>query len=229
MAKESLTSDDVVRAALELLDEVGLRRFTMRALAQRLDTYPATIYWHVGSRHAVLSGANALVLGGAFTGLPDPVSVHWEDWLRAFAHAFRGAMRAHPALAAFAVGHLEAGVAVPRSLEDLVVVLSGAGYRGPTLAGAYNAYLGSLIGWVALELIPDDPEIGFDPDAMETSVRELPAESYPTIAANRQHLAGRTFAFRWHGGVEEPMDEAFTFVLETWIGGLRSHPDRRES
>jgi len=226
MAKEPLTSDDVVRAALELLDEVGLRGFTMRALAQRLDTYPATIYWHVGSRHAVLSAVNALVLGSAFTRLPDPSSVHWDDWLRAFAYAYRGAMQEHPALAAFAVGHLEAGVAVPGSLEDLVFVLTVAGFGGPALAGAYNAYLGSLIGWVGLELIPDDPEIGFDPDSMETSVRELPAKSYPTIVTHRGHLAGRAFAFRSHGGVKQPMDDAFAFGLEVWIGGLRSHPER---
>ena len=227
MAKDSLTADDVVRVALELLDEVGLRGFTMRALADRLDTYPATIYWHVGSRHAVLSRVNDLVLGSAFSELPDPAGLQWEDWMRAHAHVFRGAMHAHPALAAFAVGHLEAGVAVPESLEDLTLVLSRAGLRGPALAGAFNAYLGSLIGWVALELIPDDPEIGFDPEAMETSVRELPAESYPTLDANREHFADQAFAFRWHGGVSRPMDDAFSFALETWIGGLRVHPDRR--
>ncbi len=228
MAKEALTADDVLRAALELLDDVGLRGFTMRTLAQRLDTYPATIYWHVGSRDAVLSGVNDLVLRGAFRDLPDPADQPWDDWLRALANAFRGAMHVHPALAAFAVGHLEAVVAVPDSLEGLVLVLSRAGFRGPALAGAYNAFLGSLIGWVALELIPDDPEIGFDPEAMEESVRQLPYSSYPAIGAHREHLAGQAFAFRWHGGISRPMDDAFAFTLETWIGGLRHHPDRRD-
>ena len=227
VAKDALTAADVVRAALELLDEVGLQGFTMRALAQRLDTYPATIYWHVGSRHAVLSGVNDLVLVGAFGDLPDPEGLEWADWLRALAHAFRGAMHEHPALAAFAVGHLEAGVAVPETLEALTLVLAQAGFRGPALTGAYNTYLGSLIGWVALELIPDDPEIGFDPEAMEASVRELPSEPYPTLDAQRELLADQAFAFRWHGGVSRPMDDAFAFALETWIGGLRHHPDRQ--
>lgn len=227
MAKDSLTADDVVRAALELLDDVGLRGFTMRALADRLDTYPATIYWHVGSRHAVLSAVNDLVLGATFRALPAPAELPWDEWLRQHAYAFRGAMHEHPALGAFAVGHLEAVVAVPDALEDIAVVLTRAGFRGAALAGAYNTYLGSVIGWVALELIPDDPEIGFDPEAMEASVRELSAASYPVLGANQEHLAGQAFAFRWHGGVTRPMDDAFAFAVETWIGGLRAHPDRR--
>ena len=49
MAKRALNTEEVVRTALALLDEVGLRGFTMRALAGRLGTYPATIYWHVGT------------------------------------------------------------------------------------------------------------------------------------------------------------------------------------
>jgi TetR/AcrR family tetracycline transcriptional repressor len=56
MAKKApLNHSEVMTAALELLDEVGLRRFTMQALADRLKTYPATIYWHVGSRTEVLT------------------------------------------------------------------------------------------------------------------------------------------------------------------------------
>jgi hypothetical protein len=36
MAERALSADQVLDAALALLDEVGLRRFTMRALADRL-------------------------------------------------------------------------------------------------------------------------------------------------------------------------------------------------
>jgi hypothetical protein len=37
MTKPTLDADTVLRAARELLDEVGLQGFTMRALAQRLE------------------------------------------------------------------------------------------------------------------------------------------------------------------------------------------------
>ena len=85
MTKPTLDAGTVLRAALELLDEVGLRGFTMRALAQRLETYPATIYWHVGSRTEVLTAVGDLVLLEAMAELPDASSTPWEEWLAEFA------------------------------------------------------------------------------------------------------------------------------------------------
>ena len=110
----------------------------------------------------------------------------------------------------------------PDALEVIVGVLARAGFRGDQLASAYNAFLGSLIGWVGVELIADDPELGSDPEQMEASVRELRADDHPTIVANLDHLANRAFAFRWRGGIGNPLDAAFDFAVATWLGGLRA-------
>ena len=222
MADRTLNRDEVLRAALALLDDVGLRGFTMRALAERLGTYPATIYWHVGTRTEVLSAAGDLVLHEAMSALPDPSSTPWDEWLIQLARAYRDAMKVHPTLAQVAVTHFDAEVTVPDQLERVVTALANAGFRGPALAAAYNAFIGSLGGWVGLEMIPEDPEQGSSPDRMEASVRDLSAEDYPTIVANLEHLADRAFTFRWHGGANRPMDEAFEFTLATWIEGLRA-------
>jgi TetR/AcrR family transcriptional regulator, tetracycline repressor protein len=222
VAERALNADEVVRAALALLDEVGLRGFTMRALAQRLGTYPATIYWHVGSRTDVLWAAGDLVLHEAMTGLPDPETTPWDEWLAETARAYRRVMQAHPALAQAAVTHLDAEVTVPDVLERVVGVLARAGFRGAPLAAAYNAYMGSLGGWVGMEMIADDPEMGSNPERMEASVHELSADDYPIIVANLDHLADQAFTFRWHGGATRPMNDAFEFALATWIEGLRA-------
>jgi AcrR family transcriptional regulator len=50
-----LTPDQVIEAGLNLLDEVGIPSFSTRALAERLGTYPATLYWHVGNRSRLLA------------------------------------------------------------------------------------------------------------------------------------------------------------------------------
>ena len=39
-----------------------------------------------------------------------------------------------------------------RLVETVLVVLAGAGFRGQDLASAFNAYVGSLVGWVSVEL-----------------------------------------------------------------------------
>ena len=222
VAERALNGEEVVRTALALLDEVGLRGFTMRALAGRLGTYPATIYWHVGNRTDVLSAMNGRVLDEMVREIPDPASTVWDEWLVETARAYRRAMQAHPALATWAVTHFEARVPVPYFLERVVSVLSGAGFRGAQLVAAYNAYLGSLVGWIGMELISEDPEVGSDPEQMKASIDDLSAERYPTIVANLDNLADRAFTFRWHGGVSNPLDDAFEFALATWVEGLRA-------
>lgn len=228
MAEQALNTDEVVRAALALLDEVGLNGFTMRALARRLGTYPATIYWHVGNRTEVLSAVSALVLDEVIAELPD-LATPWDEWLIETARAYRGAMHVHPALATWGVTYFEARVSVPDFLERVVSVFSRAGFRGAELVGAYNAFVGSLIGWVGLELIADDPELGSDPERLQASLHELSPDDYPTVVANLEHLADRAIAFRWHGGVSNPLDDAFDFALTTWIEGLRQRLASRGS
>jgi AcrR family transcriptional regulator len=226
MADAALNAGDVVRAALALLDEVGIQRFTMRALADRLGTYPATIYWHVGNRGEVLSEVGGLVLGEAFADLPDPATTAWDEWLTEAARAYRRGMQRHPAMAAWAVTHLEARVTAPATLEGIVAVLARAGFAGADLVGAYNAYLGVVVGWVGLELIPEDPDLGADPMLMEAAVRGLPASAAPTIVADRDRFANRAFAFRWQGGTVNPLDEAFEFTLGVVLDGLRTRVAR---
>jgi TetR/AcrR family transcriptional regulator, tetracycline repressor protein len=225
MPETALSAEKVIEAAIDLLDDVGLRGFTMRALAQRLGTYPATIYWHVGSRGAVLSEVGAHVLGDAFESLPGPTSTPWDEWLAQAARAYRRAVRAHPAVAAWAVTHMHSRVTTSHRTEEVLFVLSRAGFRGGHLSDAYNAFMGSLVGWVGVELIADDPELGWDPEQIEEGVRALSADDYPTIVANLDHLANRTFSLRWQGGVSNPLDESFEFALGTWIEGLRRQLD----
>jgi len=221
MSSEGFDADGVVRVALELLDEVGLGGFTMRALATRLGTYPSTIYWHVGTRGVVLSEVGELVLQEAAHGLPDPRSTPWDDWLAINAHSYRRAMQAHPEVASWVVTHFEARVPVPWYLESILVSLAQAGFHGAGLVAAYNTYLGSLAGWVGIELIADDPGRGSDPESMRSSFDALSAQEFPTIGANRDHLSNRAFTFRWDGGASNPLDDAFDFAVRTWVEGLR--------
>jgi TetR/AcrR family tetracycline transcriptional repressor len=220
MARPALTRDEVVRAALDLLDEVGLDAFTMRALATRLATYPATVYWHVGNRSQVLSAAGGLVLAEVAASLPDPAGTPWDDWLVENARAYRRRMLAHPALATWAVTNLEGEVPLPSYLEQLLGVLAGAGFRDADLVAAYNTYVGSLLGWVGLELIRADADHGADPEALQASIAALDADEHPTIVGHLDGLTNRAFTFRWETGVENPLDDAFEFALATWVKGL---------
>ena len=51
---ERLDRERVVRAALALLDEVGLDGLTLRRLAQDLGVKAPALYWHVASKADLL-------------------------------------------------------------------------------------------------------------------------------------------------------------------------------
>jgi hypothetical protein len=55
MARETLSRDQIVTAALGLLDAEGLEGMNMRALGQRLDSAATAVYWHVGSRQSLIA------------------------------------------------------------------------------------------------------------------------------------------------------------------------------
>lgn len=216
-----LTPRDVVRAALEVLDRRGLAGFTMRAVADRLGAYPATVYWHVGNRERLLAAMVDHALAGI--DLPDPRGTPWQEWLAALAREYRRAMRRHPVLAGLAASQLLVGPPTLRLVETLLEVLAGAGFAGAALARAYNAYVGSVVGWVAVEMCspPADADEGWQRD-FEQTVRSLPASEYPVIAANLGHLAGSAVALRWEGGADRPMDAAFEAALRVWLAGLEA-------
>ena len=56
--RRSLHQEQIVDAALALLDEGGIENLTMRRLGDRLGITAAALYWHVSSRQDLLVLAN---------------------------------------------------------------------------------------------------------------------------------------------------------------------------
>ena len=56
------TKDDVVDAALSVLDRVGLPDLSMRRLAEDLGVQPSALYWHVASKQELLAAVSARIL-----------------------------------------------------------------------------------------------------------------------------------------------------------------------
>ena len=99
--------DEVLEAALELLDEVGLDALTTRRLADRLGVQPGALYRHYPSKAALLDAMAAQVAVGAAGGSADEGEVDasqsggvaaaesagdWAGRLQHIAMQLRGAM-----------------------------------------------------------------------------------------------------------------------------------------
>src|SRR5215831_19159923 len=90
--RRTLDQPQVVRAALVLLDDVGLDELTMRRLAERLDVKAASLYRHVRNKEELLA-----LLGDEISAeIPLPTaSGSWRDQLAASAHNVRRGLLAH--------------------------------------------------------------------------------------------------------------------------------------
>ncbi|MCY0986958.1 TetR/AcrR family transcriptional regulator C-terminal domain-containing protein [Nannocystis sp. ILAH1] len=66
-----LRREQVVEAALELLDEVGLDGLTMRRLGEKLNVKAATLYWHVKNKQELLEAMAEAMLADCGASPPE--------------------------------------------------------------------------------------------------------------------------------------------------------------
>jgi AcrR family transcriptional regulator len=94
MARDTLTAQRIVHAAIELLDAEGLAGLNMRLLGKRLDSAPTAVYWHVQSRD------NLVRLAADSTWseieLPDLDAVDWRSAATTMATGLHAMLARHP-------------------------------------------------------------------------------------------------------------------------------------
>src|SRR4051812_33640224 len=77
--RRTLNRDAIVDVALAIVDEDGLEGLSMRRVAERLDTGPASLYTHVANRDELTELVYDRVLTEAH--VPEPDGRRWEEQL----------------------------------------------------------------------------------------------------------------------------------------------------
>jgi AcrR family transcriptional regulator len=88
-----LSREQIVRAAVALLDDAGEGGLTFRALAERLATGPGAIYWHVSGKGELLTAAAEAVIGDV---VAPGAGTAPEEAVRGLALGVFDAIEAHP-------------------------------------------------------------------------------------------------------------------------------------
>ncbi|MFJ6718506.1 MULTISPECIES: TetR/AcrR family transcriptional regulator [unclassified Streptomyces] len=92
--QEPLSRERIVSAAVELLDTVGERGLTFRALAEHLATGPGAIYWHVTGKTELLAAATDAVVAASIR--CDDGEATPQEAIRTLALGLFDAIDAHP-------------------------------------------------------------------------------------------------------------------------------------
>ena len=187
-----ITRDVVLAAALEIIDADGADALSMRRLAQALGRDPMALYRYAPSKAALLDGVTEVVLAQLNVNPADP---DWAGQLRAVGRDFRRLALAHPHVVPLLVTR---PLATPlglrprgtlRPLEDILTLLTRAGFSGADALHVYRALFGFLYGHVLNELQelvenPDETD-----DVLRLGLYRLPIGEFPILRSLAPDLA----------------------------------------
>src|SRR3984957_6885679 len=187
-----ITREAVLAAALEIIDRDGVGALSMRRLARALDRDPMIIYRHAPGKDALLDGVAETILGQLQVDCADP---DWAGQLREVARRYRALALAHPHVVPLIVTRPLAtplGLRPPgtlRPLEDLLALLTRAGFSGSDALHIYRALFGFLNGHLLNELQelvenPDETD-----DLLRLGLNRLPPREFPLLRSLAHALA----------------------------------------
>lgn len=121
---KGVARDDILDAALALLDEGGGKGLTMRALAERLDVTPMSLYNHVADRKGLLVALSDQVYGDVLQGASNQDDQRAA--IKALLSRYHDAVASHPHLTLEIFAEPEAFAGVSREITDRLTTLLAA-------------------------------------------------------------------------------------------------------
>jgi AcrR family transcriptional regulator len=214
-----LTRSKILQTALNIIDRDGVDGLSMRRLSAALGRDPVMLYRHVPNKAALLDGVAEIVLEQLAVDTADP---DWATQLRLVAHDFRRLGLAHPNVVPLLVtrplatplGQRPPGMLRP--LEDVLALLTCAGFTGENALHIYRMLFGYLYGHLLNELqeVIERPE---ETDhVLRLGLHRLAITEFPHLRALAPALAS-------HDGAAEL--DRFLDLLMPGLTATLTHPD----
>jgi len=210
--RRTLDRERVLRAAVELADEVGLEGTTMRRLAENLGVTAMALYKHVQNREALIDGMVDTVIAqirpiDPTLPLEDPAD--WQAAVRRRILAARSAILRHPWSTDAIESRTGASPTVLAYMDSLMGLLRAGGFSLELLHNAMHALSTRMWGFTRevfpTPTLPDDP-------AAQAIMLERFREQFPNIVAMATGSA--------HAGTGCDSQAEFEFALDLLVDGL---------
>jgi AcrR family transcriptional regulator len=210
--RSGLDQRRILGAAVQFIDEYGLRELTMRRLGAYLHVEGMALYRYVPGREALLDGVVETVVDELF-GDPDVhLEAHagWVDYLQRLAHGLRRIALAHPEVFPLVATRPPAApwIRPPlrslRWIESMLQVMTSAGFSDEAAAAAYRAFSSFLLGHLLLEVSAHGVETGPVEEPDVSPVGDLSA--YPILSRMGPHLAQDVAAQDFEEALEALLD-----------------------
>jgi AcrR family transcriptional regulator len=216
--QRSLTKQAIVDAALAIVDEEGLDALTMRAVAARLGTGPASLYAHVASKDELIEAVVEQVIGEIdFDEAADPE--RWFEQLLGMGRRMRAMYAGHRDLARASFARIPLGENALAGSEWMIAVMRAGGLSDRAIGlgvDLFALYIGAVAYEESLESVGEvaPEEIAEFVAELRGYLQSLPADRFPGVVALAAALT------------EADGDERFEFGLEVLIRGLIAVSER---
>lgn len=193
--------DEIVTAALRVIDAEGLSALTTVRLAAELEIFQSVIYRRVANREALLG----LVVDAVMAEVSEPAADRedWRGWLTDCALGLHRAWLRHPNATPL-LRHGGAHPSIVGVMDHVLEVLLRASDDRRGLWAASRAYLGYVLGTISLATAPA-------PDLEADELDPEQARAYPSLA--------RAQLLFLHGKRPTP-EEQFLAGLNVVLDGL---------
>jgi TetR/AcrR family transcriptional regulator, tetracycline repressor protein len=215
-----LTRDRIIAEALAVIDADGVEAVSFRLLARRLGVNPTAVVWHVGTHEQLLAHVVASTLQ---VRPPEQENASWHERISLLARMIRSELHRHPNLAKLvgtqlttnAVTHLD-------TFEYLLAALVDSGLDDDGVLCQFDALLGSIVGFVVLEL--STAPKGGQAEWKEAVVKQresIDERQHPHLHRFKASLANH-LSFRTEGGAEARLDGSFDVLITLLISGIEA-------
>lgn len=209
--RRALTQDQILDAAMSLLDAGGANAASIRGIAAKVGVAPNAVYTYFPDKAAVVKALVERLLGevdhAAFADHDQP----WRQRVESLALELRARLVAHPGAVPLMIGEPMDGPHALALNERLLEILAEAGLNPTAAARATYLLMVYVFGSIALEVADEQQPGPLPPESERIAARRIafsaiPAEQYPRAAAATAAMAGYISTEQYTWGLQRVLD-----------------------
>jgi AcrR family transcriptional regulator len=209
--RRALSEDEILDAALSLLDEGGPDAASVRGIAARVGVAPNAVYTYFPDKAAVVKALVERLLGEVDHDVFADRSRPWRERVEALALDLRAHLSAHPGAVGLMIGGPMDGPHALTLNERLLDLLADAGLDPADAARASYLLIVYVFGSIALE-VADVHEPGPLPPESDriagrhTAFSATPPDAFPNSAAAARTMAEYISTHQYLWGLRRLLD-----------------------
>lgn len=215
--RETLSREQIVAAAMEILDTEGVAGLSMRKLAAKLTAGATSIYWYVDTKDDLIDLLIDEVWGEI--DVPEPELAGWRSGALLFGHSLRAAVLRHPWLPEVMYTRPSIGPNAMSLGERGLVLFGAAGFSDHEIDLAMGSVMSYVLGTVSAEVATREMvrKSGRSEESWVSEITEQAqavANDYPAM---QQSVRRRTAV-----NLDSSLTETFVFGLDALLDGLEA-------